>query len=289
MIKNLCIIGVGLIGGSLALALKESAYVGRVTGLGRNKPHSMDNLKKAKQLGIIDHIETDYSKIIPHADMIFISVPIGAMPGVFEKIEPLLRHNAIVTDGASCKHQVIDEAVKKLGIKVKQFIPGHPIAGTEKSGAEAAFSSLYEKRRVVLTPLEENTKSDIGKVRLMWEAAGAEVDEMGARHHDLVLAATSHLPHVLAFTLVDTLNKMDDADEVFKYAAGGFRDFTRIASSDPVMWRDICLNNSEAILAMLNSYQGEIDTLKKAITESSDDQILKVFTDAKRARDKFCM
>ncbi|VAW68010.1 Cyclohexadienyl dehydrogenase [hydrothermal vent metagenome] len=289
MIKHLCVIGVGLIGGSLALALKEAGFVGRVTGLGRNKPHSLDNLKKAKELGIIDHIETDYVKIIPHADMIFISVPIGAMSAVFEKIEPHLKHNAIVTDGASCKHQVINEAVAKLGVKLKQYVPGHPIAGTEKSGAEAAFASLYKKRRIVLTPLEENTLTDIEKVRTMWQAAGAEVDEMGARHHDLVLAATSHLPHVLAFSLVDTLNKMDDASEVFKYAAGGFRDFTRIASSDPVMWRDICLNNSEAILAMINSYQKEMDVLKKAIAESDAEQLLKMFSDAKCARDKFCM
>lgn len=285
MIKHLCVIGVGLIGGSLALALKKAGFVNRVTGLGRR----VENLDKAVELGIIDNYETDYVKAVSHADMVFVSVPIGAMADVFEKIEPHLQSHAIVTDGGSAKHTVIDLAHEKLGYKVKQFVPGHPIAGTEKSGAEAAFDSLYENRRVVLTPVEENAKEDVLKVREMWEAAGAEVDEMGARHHDLVLAGTSHLPHVLAFSLVDCLNKLDDVDEIFKYAAGGFRDFTRIASSDPVMWRDICLHNSDAILAMMNSYQSQIDELKLALKKSDGEALLKLFNEAKKARDDFCM
>ncbi len=289
MIKHLCVIGTGLIGGSLALALKKSGHVKQITGLGRDQRRSLENLKKAKKLGVIDNYETDYIKAVPHADMIFISVPIGAMADVFQRIEPHLQAHAIVTDGASSKHTVIEAAVEKLGIKVKQFVPGHPVAGTEKSGVEAAFPGLYEERRVVLTPLEENAEADIHKVREMWQAAGAQVDEMGARHHDLVLAATSHLPHVLAFALVDSLNKMDDADEVFKYAAGGFRDFTRIASSDSTMWRDICLNNSEAILAMMQRYQNELDILKQAILASDGEQLMKIFSDAKRTRDNFCM
>jgi len=285
MINHLCIIGVGLIGGSLALALKKSGYVKHVSGLGR----SVDNLQKALQLGVIDQYETDYSKIIPHADMVFVAVPIGAMEDVFRNIEPYLQKHAIVTDGGSAKHTVVESAISAFGVKVNQFVPGHPIAGTEKSGAEAAFDSLYLKRRVILTPLEENTADDVHKVRAMWEIAGARVDEMGARHHDLVLAGTSHLPHILAFALVDCLNNVDDVDEVFKYAAGGFRDFTRIASSDPVMWRDICINNSEAILAMMHSYQNDMDNLKKAIQTSDADELLKIFSNAKQARDKFCM
>ena len=285
MIKHLCVIGVGLIGGSLAMALKKAGYVKHVIGLGR----SVNNLETAKKLGIIDNYETDYAKAVSHADMVFISVPISAMGEVFEKIEPHLKKHAIVTDGASAKHTVINAAQNNLALKINQFVPGHPIAGTEKSGAEAAFDSLYTNRRVILTPLEENNQSDINKVKAMWQAAGAEVDEMGARHHDLVLAGTSHLPHVLAFALVDCLNNLDDVDEIFKYAAGGFRDFTRIASSDPVMWRDICLNNSEAILAMMNSYQKKIDSLKDSIEEGDGESILKLFTDAKNARDDFSM
>jgi len=285
MIKHLCVIGVGLIGGSLALALKKAGYVGKVTGLGR----SIENLQTAKKLGVIDDFETDYAKAVSHADMVFISVPIGAMAGVFAKIEPHLQRHAIVTDGGSAKHTVIDAALNNFELKINQFVPGHPIAGTEKSGAEAAFDSLYKDRRVILTPLEENSVGDVAKVKAMWEAAGAEVDEMGARHHDLVLAGTSHLPHVLAFALVDCLNNLDDVNEIFKYAAGGFRDFTRIASSDPVMWRDICINNSEAILAMMNSYQKNIDSLKDSIQKGDGEAVLKLFTDAKNARDDFSM
>jgi len=285
MIKHLCVIGVGLIGGSLALALKKAGYVEKVTGLGR----SIENLEIAKKLGVIDNYETDYAKVVSHADMVFISVPLGAMASVFSKIEPYLQKHAIVTDGGSAKHTVIDAALNNLELKIKQFVPGHPIAGTEKSGADAAFDSLYKDRRVILTPLEDNSLEDVAKVKSMWEAAGAEVDEMGVRHHDLVLAGTSHLPHVLAFALVDCLNNLDDVDEIFRYAAGGFRDFTRIASSDPVMWRDICLNNSEAILAMMNSYQNKIDILKDSIQKGDDKEILKIFTNAKNARDDFSM
>ncbi len=285
MINHLCVIGVGLIGGSLALALKKSACVKQVTGLGR----SIENLQKAKELGIIDQYETDYAKAISQADMVFVAVPVSAMADVFKKIQPCLNKQAIVTDGGSAKQAVIDVATEALGTKINQFIPGHPIAGTEQSGAEAAFGSLYTDRRVILTPIKENSVEDIKKVRDMWKKTGAEVDEMEAHHHDLVLAGTSHLPHVLAFALVDCLNNVDDVDEIFKYAAGGFRDFTRIASSDPVMWRDICVNNSEAILAMMQNYQQEIDNLKKAIENSNSDELLEIFSNAKKARDTFCM
>ncbi len=285
MINHLCVIGVGLIGGSLALALKKQGYVGKVTGLGR----TIENLQKAQQLGIIDKYETDYAKAVSTADMVFVAVPIGVMGDVFRKIRPHLHANCIVTDGGSAKHTVVQIATEELGGKASQFVPGHPIAGTEKSGAEAAFADLYNDRRVILTPLESNTNETIEQVRAMWQAAGAEVDEMGARHHDLVLAGTSHLPHVLAFALVDCLNKVDDVDEIFKYAAGGFRDFTRIASSDPVMWRDICLQNSEAILAMMHNYQHQLDSLRQAIEVGDADAILQLFKAAKKARDEFSM
>lgn len=285
MIKHLCVIGVGLIGGSLALALKKAGYVEKVTGIGR----SLENLQTAQQLAVIDHYETDYASALADADMVFVSVPIGAMGDVFAQIKTHLKPGAIISDGGSAKQQVIDAAREALGSKIKQFVPGHPIAGTEKSGAEAAFDSLYQDRRVILTPLAENSRTDIDKVRDMWQAAGAAVDEMEARHHDLVLAGTSHLPHILAFALVDCLNKVEDVDEIFKYAAGGFRDFTRIASSDPVMWRDICLSNSDAILAMMQNYQQQIDELKHCIEQGDGESILALFKAAKDARDNFCM
>ncbi len=285
MINHLCVIGVGLIGGSLALALKKQGYVGKVTGLGR----TIENLQKAQQLGIIDKYETDYAKAVSTADMVFVAVPIGVMGDVFRKIRPHLHANCIVTDGGSAKHTVVQIATEELGGKASQFVPGHPIAGTEKSGAEAAFADLYNDRRVILTPLESNSNEAVEQVRAMWQATGAEVDEMGARHHDLVLAGTSHLPHVLAFALVDCLNTVDDVDEIFKYAAGGFRDFTRIASSDPVMWRDICLQNSEAILAMMHNYQHQLDSLRQAIEVGDADAILQLFKAAKKARDEFSM
>jgi prephenate dehydrogenase len=285
MIKHLCVIGVGLIGGSLSLALKKAGYVEKVSGVGR----SLQNLQTAQKLTVIDHYETDYAQSLADADMIFVSVPIGVMGDVFAQIKPHLKPGVIISDGGSAKQQVIDAARDALGVQINQFVPGHPIAGTEKSGAEAAFDSLYQDRRVILTPLAENSRADIDKVRAMWEAAGAAVDEMDAGHHDLVLAGTSHLPHILAFALVDCLNKVEDVDEIFKYAAGGFRDFTRIASSDPVMWRDICLSNADAILAMMQNYQQQIDELKKCIEEGDGDSILTLFKAARDARDTFCM
>jgi len=285
MIKHLCVIGVGLIGGSLALALKKAGYVDKVTGIGR----SLQNLQTAQQLSVIDDYQIDYASALADADMVFVSVPIGAMGDVFAKIKTHLKPGAIISDGGSAKQQVIDAARDVLGSQINQFVPGHPIAGTEKSGAEAAFDSLYQDRRVILTPLSENARADIDKVRAMWEVAGAAVDEMDARHHDLVLAGTSHLPHILAFALVDCLNKVEDVDEIFKYAAGGFRDFTRIASSDPVMWRDICLSNADAILAMMQNYQLQIDELKQCIEQGDGESILALFKAAKDARDNFCM
>jgi len=285
MIDRICIIGVGLIGGSLALALKQAGFCKRVIGAGRNA----QRLEKAVELGVIDEYELDYRKAVAHADLVFLAVPLGSMGDIFEKIAPGLHAHTVVTDGGSAKVGVIEAARAALGLKLKQFVPGHPIAGTEQSGVEAAFDSLYENRRVILTPLEENTPEALATVRAMWQAAGASIDEMGARHHDLVLAGTSHLPHLLAYGLVDCLNRVDDVDEIFQFAAGGFRDFTRIASSDPVMWRDICLANGDAILAMLERFESEMALIKQAIESADGEQLLKVFVEAKAARDRFCM
>jgi prephenate dehydrogenase len=285
MIERICIVGVGLIGGSLALALKKAGFCRHVVGAGRNP----ERLQKAVDLGVIDSFETEYAKAASHAELIFVAVPLGSMEDVFRKMAPGLHSHTIVTDGGSAKVSVIEAARAGLGSKLKQFVPGHPIAGTEQSGVEAAFDSLYEKRRVIVTPQESNRREDVEQVIAMWQAAGAEVDEMGARHHDLVLAGTSHLPHLLAFGLVDCLNQMDDVDEIFRFAAGGFRDFTRIASSDPVMWRDICLANGDAILAMVERFESEMSSIKAAVTAGDSEALLQIFSQAKAARDKFCM
>jgi len=283
MIERLCIIGVGLIGGSLARALREAAYVKEIVGSSR----SADHLQKAVDLGVIDRYDTDLRKAVQGADMVFVSVPLGAMAAVFESIEDSLDEAAVVTDGGSAKGSVIADVRQALGSIPGWFVAGHPIAGTEKSGVEASFAELYTGRRVILTPTAETQPAAVKKVRAMWEAAGASVNEMNVEHHDEVLAATSHLPHMLAFALVESLARMSEKQEIFEYAAGGFRDFTRIASSDPVMWRDICLANRDALLTMVENFRGDLDDLTSAIRDQDADRVLRIFQDAKAARDAF--
>lgn len=222
----------------------------------------------------------------PGADMVVVCVPLGAMEAVFRGIAPALTADAVVTDAGSAKACVVAAARRAFGGVPPWFVPGHPIAGTEKSGVAASFAELYRNRKVILTPLPETAPEATARVQAMWEAAGAEVQCMDVEHHDEVLAATSHLPHVLAFQMVDTLARMSDEDEIFRYAAGGFRDFTRIASSDPVMWRDICLANGQALLAMLDRYRADLDHLADAIRAGDGAELERVFRNAKAARDR---
>lgn len=283
MIERLCVIGVGLIGGSLARALRDAGYVGEIVGASRNPVH----LQRAVELGVIDRFDTDLASAVQGADMVFVSVPLGAMGAVFQAIKDALADAAVVTDGGSAKASVVADVSEAVGEVPPWFVPGHPIAGTEQSGVDASFSELYKDRRVILTPLAETDLVAVGRVRSMWEAVGATVTEMDVTHHDEVLAATSHLPHVLAYTLVESLARMSDQREIFEYAAGGFRDFTRIASSDPVMWRDICLANGDAVLKMLERFNCDLASMSEAIRTSDGDRILKIFTEAKSARDGF--
>jgi len=283
MIERLCIIGVGLIGGSLARALREAVYVKEIVGSSRSAGH----LQKAVDLGVIDRYDTDAYKAVQGADMVFVSVPLDAMAAVFEAIKGALADTAVVTDAGSAKGSVVEGVKKALGGLPGWFVPGHPIAGTEQSGVEASFADLYKGRRIILTPTVETDAEAVKKVRDMWEAAGASVNEMDVEHHDEVLAATSHLPHMLAFALVESLARMSEQREIFEYAAGGFRDFTRIASSDPVMWRDICLANRDALLAMVENFRDDLDDLTSAIRDHDAGRILKIFQDAKAARDAF--
>ena len=283
MIRRLCIIGVGLIGGSLARALRRRADCPEIVGASRNAAH----LQKALELGVIDRFETDLGKAVAGADLVMVCVPLGAMEKVFAQIKDHLAPDAVLTDAGSAKACVVEAARRAFGRVPSRLVPGHPIAGTEQSGVEASFAELYEGRRVILTPLAETTVAATACVREVWEAAGATVSEMSVEHHDTVLAATSHLPHVLAYTLVDSLARLGDHDEIFAYAAGGFRDFTRIASSDPVMWRDICLANGEAIVAMLDRFGTDLESMKTAIRAGDGETLLARFQAAKQARDGF--
>jgi len=283
MIERLCVIGVGLIGGSLARALRDAGACREVVGAGRNPAH----LQTAVDLGVIDRYETDLSRAVADADMVLVSVPLGAMPAVFSAIKGHLAGHAVLTDAGSAKGGVIEAARQAFDGLPAAFVPGHPIAGTEQSGVEASFASLYKDRRVILTPLPETDIQATARVREMWEAAGAEVVEMDPVHHDAVLAATSHLPHVLAYTLVESLTRLGDEGEVFEYAAGGFRDFTRIASSDPVMWRDICLANGDAIQLMIEHFMADLQELTEVIQNRDGQQLLELFTSARDARDRY--
>ena len=281
LIERLCIIGVGLIGGSLARALKQMGEVGEVVGCGRGEV----NLQAAVRLGVVDRYDTDPARAVAGADVVVVAVPLGAMEAVLRVIVPQLEPDTVVTDVGSAKSSVIADVERVYGRIPSHFVPGHPIAGTEQSGVEASFATLFQRRRVILTPLAETAAAAHHLVRRMWELTGAEVVDMGVRHHDAVLAATSHLPHLLAYTLVDTLARLDDRAEIFRYAAGGFRDFTRIASSDPKMWHDICVANREQLLEMIALFSADLNRLAEAIRTDDRAAMLAVFQRAKRARD----
>lgn len=283
LIQRLTIIGLGLIGGSLARALKRAGQCGEVIGCGRNTA----NLQLGVELGVIDRYTQHPAEAVQGADMVVVAVPLGTMATIFGAIRDSLAPHAIITDVGSAKATVVADARQQLGNHFSRFVPGHPIAGTEKTGVAASYAELFENRRVILTPLSDTDRQATDTVRTMWTYAGAEVEELPVEHHDEVLAATSHLPHVLAYTLVDTLAKLEDRTEIFRFAAGGFRDFTRIAGSDPTMWHDICLANEEAILKMINQFSQELAQLTEAISRHDSQYVYQVFTRAKEARDRF--
>ena len=282
-IGRLAVIGVGLIGGSLARALRAAGKVDEVVGCGRGKA----NLDEAVALGVIDRYSHNVAETVRDADVVFLAVPLGAMRDVFAAMRDVVPEHTLITDGGSAKGSVVADCRAAAPGLVRRFVPGHPIAGTENNGVAASFAELYRNRRVILTPLQENRPSDVAGVRAMWEACGAEVTEMTVEHHDEVLAATSHLPHMLAFGLVDMLARMKENDEIFRYAAGGFRDFTRIASSSPVMWRDICVANRQALSRMLDHFAEEMSDLSATIRAGDGDHLLEIFERAKAARDRF--
>ena len=280
-INHLVVIGVGLIGGSFALALKQAGVVRRVTGVGRAR----ENLELASERGIIDDWTHDIAAAVVDADLIFLAVPMGAYGAVFSAMADALPADAIITDAGSTKQSAIAAAGQFLPDPIR-FIPGHPIAGTEQSGAAAAFAELFQGRLTILTPPAATDSEAVNLVRSMWEAAGSRVVCMDASAHDDFLAAVSHLPHLAAFALVNAVRKQgDEGDEPFEFAAGGFRDFTRIASSSPEMWRDIALANREALMHQIDALQDELKGMKLALQGGDSEQLLNDFRAAKSARD----
>jgi prephenate dehydrogenase len=281
VIRCLAIVGVGLIGGSAALALRRARAVGKVVGAGRGRA----NLERALSLGVIDEIARTPAAAAEGADLVMLALPVGAMAQVLEEIGPRLETDAVVTDAGSTKGAVVAAARRIFGEKAGRFVPGHPIAGAEKSGVAAAREDLYQGRDVILTPLAENLPDDVRRVEELWRACGAHVDFMDAEEHDQVFAAVSHLPHLASFSLVEELDARPNREVFFHYAGSGFRDFTRIAASHPEMWRDIALANREAILAELDAYVANLQALR-AMVQSGDGAALEAyFTRAKRARE----
>ncbi|MFA9418970.1 MAG: prephenate dehydrogenase [Gammaproteobacteria bacterium] len=281
MIERLAIIGVGMIGSSLALALKQAGVVGHVVGCGRNQ----HNLEKGIELGVIDSYQLSVRDAVVGADTVVVAVPLGAMKTVFEQIGGAITDDMVITDVGSAKASVVKAAKASFGARAGQFVPGHPIAGAEKSGVEAGLASLYQNRRVILTPLDSTDPAAVAKIEQMWLSCGAKIDHLAVEHHDRVLAATSHLPHMLAYALVNYLSSLNEHDEIFNYAAGGFMDFTRIASSDPVMWRDVCISNSDALLDFIEGYKDELDQVSAAIRGQDGERLLQLFGKAKSERD----
>jgi len=277
-IEKLVVVGVGLIGGSFALALREHGVVKHVVGVGRSR----ENLDHALGLGIIDEAFTDAARAVPEADLVLLAVPVGQLPAVMLQMDKRLDPATVVTDAGSTKRDVIRHARQHLPKHLTRFVPAHPVAGTEHSGAAAAKRDLYRGKRVVLTPLPENDPAAIRLVRELWRDCGASVDEMSADAHDAVFAAVSHLPHALAFALVNLIVDHPLRDSLFSFAASGFRDFTRIASSSPEMWRDICVSNYDALLTELGAYERELQRFRHLLEAQDSPGIEALF---KRARD----
>ena len=277
------VVGVGLIGGSFALALKAAGAVGQVIGVGRR----IETLERARALGIVDAIGTLDAATLADAELVLVAVPVAQSRPVLASLAPLLGASTVVTDAGSTKQDVIDAARAALGGRIARFVPGHPIAGTEHSGPEAAFAGLYRERRVVLTPLPENAAADVARVGGAWEAWGARVEELGAAEHDGVFAAVSHLPHLLAYALVEHVTGRPGGERLMSFAAGGFRDFTRIASSHPEMWRDICIANRGALAAELSRYESTLAGMRELLERGDSRALEALFERARDARNRW--
>jgi prephenate dehydrogenase len=277
---KIVVFGVGLIGGSFALALKAAGEVEEVVGFGR----SIATLTQALELGIIDRLGVNPGQEVADADLVLIATPVGQMSEIMARIAPYLGADTVVTDGGSTKSDVVAAARAAFGERIGQFVPAHPIAGAENSGAAAAKADLYRERKVVLTPLPENSVLNVARVRSAWEWCGAVIHELTPAEHDRVFAAVSHLPHLLSFALVHDLAVRENSDLFFTFAASGFRDFTRIAASHPEMWRDISLANREALLDELDRYRAQLDEVRAALAAGDGSRLEEIFDTARTAR-----
>jgi prephenate dehydrogenase len=282
-IGKLAVIGVGLIGGSFALALKKARLVRHVVGVGRTRK----NLVSAARLGIIDETARAPAEAVRDADLVFVGTPVGQMPEVLAAIAPALGERTIVIDGGSTKQDVISYARRFLGARFERFVPCHPIAGTEKSGAPAAFAELYRDRSVIIVPQPETKAAAVRFVRAAWESCGASVLLLDARKHDEIFAAVSHLPHVVAFALVSMLAKRRDARVLLAHSGAGLRDTVRIAGSSPEMWRDICIGNRDALLELLDDYVEELELARGAIENADGAALTEMFERARSARERW--
>lgn len=279
-LSKIVVCGVGLIGGSFALALRRAGAVGHIVGMGRGS----ETLRQALEMGVIDEIPGGWSDALRGADLVLLATPVGQMEARMAEMVPHLEPQTLVTDGGSTKRDVVAAARRSFGERIRQFVPSHPIAGAERSGVTAASADLYQGRRVVMTPLPENASAAIEQVRLVWESCGATVAQMAPEEHDAVFAAVSHLPHLLAFALVHDLAQRANSETLFGFAAGGFRDFTRIAGSHPEMWRDICLANRDALLGELGLYERELARLRGLLVAADGAALDETFARARVAR-----
>ena len=277
---KIVVFGVGLIGGSFALGLKAAEQVEEVVGFGR----SLSTLMQALDLGIIDRVGANAGQEVADADLVLIATPVGQMPDIMARIAPCLGPQTLVTDGGSTKEDVVAAARLHFGDRIGQIVPAHPIAGAENSGAAAARADLYREKKIVLTPLPENSVLNVARVRSAWEWCGAQVHELAPAEHDRVFAAVSHLPHLLSFALVHDLAVRDNSELYFSFAASGFRDFSRIAASHPEMWRDICLANRVALLEELDRYLAQLDELRDALHRGDGAALEQTFAVARKAR-----
>lgn len=285
MFKRLCVIGTGLIGGSIARAARQQGLCDEIVAFGREK--NLPNLRLAKELGVVDQFYTDIGAALLNADLVIVATPVGSMRSIFEAIKPYWHAEALYSDAGSTKGSVVAAVAAAFGQVPNNFVPAHPIAGAERSGVEAAQADLFKNRRLIITPLDNTDALLVEKLSRFWQHIGSSVSLMSVEHHDTVLAATSHLPHILAFALVGLLGRKDEQREIFKYAAGGFKDFSRIASSDPTMWQDICLANKGEIIPLIQQFKAELSHIEQLLADDNTQQLFDTFTYARNARQRF--
>lgn len=287
MFKKLCVIGVGLIGGSVAKAARANHLVDEIVGFGRS--NDLENLQLAKELNVIDAFFTEIAPAVENADCVIIATPVAATESVLKSLKTFWSESTIYSDVGSTKGNVVDAAKAVFGEVPANFIPAHPIAGAENSGVQAALVDLFLNKRLIVTPLENTDVGALSKLEMFWQKIGSQVSKMPVQEHDSVLAATSHLPHLLAFALVDMLGHRDEQEEIFKFAAGGFRDFTRIASSDPTMWTAICEANKTELVPLLEQFKNELTQIQQLLENENYDALFSLFRYANSARERFLM